>query len=291
MVFLTTPTLLTGQAIKWKETCLTTSEFDNRYASYSPDGKWIVFETNRDANWEIYVMDSQGKNLRRLTKDKADDRRPSWHPNGRKILFESNRDSAYAIYEMRIRSLKVKKMVDAPVGAQLVFASYGPQGQGIGAALKISDEESNIVMYRTKYPQLETLIKNGKRNTYPRFSPNGDEVLYFSRQDTENVDDEIYVFNMKTKQNRRLTHWPTHNFCPAWSADGTQVVYVTSMEEVRPELYIMDDTGGNPTRITYNKDGDTLPNWHPSEEKILFTGYRGGSFQICELYIHERPSK
>ena len=45
----------------------------------------------------------------------------------------------------------------------------------------------------------------------------------------------------------------------------------------------MDSNGNDKIRITRNEDGDTLPNWHPKENKILITGYRNGNFEICEL--------
>ena len=38
----------------------------------------IAFVSNRDGNWEIYVMNAKGKNQRRLTKNRGDDWSPSW---------------------------------------------------------------------------------------------------------------------------------------------------------------------------------------------------------------------
>ncbi len=51
----------------WKENCLTNNQFEDRYASYSPDRKWIVFESNRDGNWETYLMDWKGQSVKRLS--------------------------------------------------------------------------------------------------------------------------------------------------------------------------------------------------------------------------------
>jgi len=57
------------------------SAYDN-VPVWSPDGGQIAFESNRDGNWEIYVMDSDGSNLRRLTNNSAEDGTPAWSPNG-----------------------------------------------------------------------------------------------------------------------------------------------------------------------------------------------------------------
>ena len=78
-----------GQATGPAETNLTNHPSSDRYASFSPNGHKIVFESDREGHWDIYVMDFSGKNLERLTEHVSDDRRPSWHPDGESILFES----------------------------------------------------------------------------------------------------------------------------------------------------------------------------------------------------------
>jgi hypothetical protein len=57
-----------------------------------------VFDTTRDGNTELYVMDADGSNLRRLTNDPAEDWSASWSPRGDKIGFVSGREGVGAIY-------------------------------------------------------------------------------------------------------------------------------------------------------------------------------------------------
>ena len=70
--------------------------------SWSPDGRHIAFHSERDDNWDIYVMGSDGSNLRRLTNHEAGDGDPSWSPDGRHIAFESYRDGDIEIYVMEV---------------------------------------------------------------------------------------------------------------------------------------------------------------------------------------------
>ena len=70
------------------------------YPSWSPDGEKIVFDSKRDGNTDIYVMDTNGNNVKRLTTDPAYDRDPCWSPDGEKIVFVSNRDGNDEIYVM-----------------------------------------------------------------------------------------------------------------------------------------------------------------------------------------------
>ena len=59
--------------------------------SYSPDGKSIVFTSNRDGDLEIYVMDANGKNQRRITNGKGYDGGPFFSPDGKAILYRGDR--------------------------------------------------------------------------------------------------------------------------------------------------------------------------------------------------------
>ena len=77
--------------------------FRRRYdgqPAVSPDGKRITFVSNGDGNAEIYLMNSDGSGVLRLTRNVADDSSPHWSPDGRRIIFNSNRSGKYALYEI-----------------------------------------------------------------------------------------------------------------------------------------------------------------------------------------------
>lgn len=284
LVFLIIPDTLHSQVKLVNEKNLTNNTYDDRYASYSPSGKKILFESNRDGNWEIYLMDSNGMNQQRLTFNKIDDRRPSWHPRGEKILFESFSNGKSDLYVQDLKSLKIKKITNFERGEPR-FGSFSPDGKTIAISLKESDDKSNIVLLDTSGKIIRKLTIEDKRSYYPKWSKDGKEIVYFSRKDTDNQDDEIYKINLENGIEMRLTNWPKHNFCPSWSNDNSRIVYVTSMEGIRPEIYIMNSDGKNQVRITNNKDGDTLPYWSPNGSTILITGYRNGNYEICELEL------
>jgi len=89
---------------------------------WSPDGRQIAFDTTRDGNFEIYVMNADGSNQRRLTNHFNVDARPSWSPNGRQVVFHSSRDvphkteenstgySAFEIYVMDADGSNVRQL-------------------------------------------------------------------------------------------------------------------------------------------------------------------------------------
>jgi Tol biopolymer transport system component len=63
-----------------------------RIPAWSPDGRRIAFESVRDGNGEVYVINADGSGQRNLTRKPRDDFAPAWSPGGRKIAFLSNRD-------------------------------------------------------------------------------------------------------------------------------------------------------------------------------------------------------
>lgn len=68
--------------------------------SWSPDGRLIVFASDRDGDNEVYVMKVDGTDVLRLTENTVDDLDPSWSPDGSRIVFTSSRDGNAEIYTM-----------------------------------------------------------------------------------------------------------------------------------------------------------------------------------------------
>jgi Tol biopolymer transport system component len=59
---------------------LTDNAAEDMFPTWSPDGSQIAFQSDRDGNSEIYVMNADGINLRNLTNNPADDTLPAWYP-------------------------------------------------------------------------------------------------------------------------------------------------------------------------------------------------------------------
>lgn len=82
--------------------------------SASPDGRWIAFMSQRDGNWEVYRLGSDGRNLARLTRDPAADGLPVWSPDGRAIAFVSNRGGAWSIWAMNADGSHPRRLLLLP---------------------------------------------------------------------------------------------------------------------------------------------------------------------------------
>src|SRR5215472_9594336 len=70
---------------------LTDNQARDIYPRFSPDGNWIAFSSNREGNYDVYVIPAAGGKPRQLTYHSADDNVVGWSPDGKKILFQSSR--------------------------------------------------------------------------------------------------------------------------------------------------------------------------------------------------------
>jgi Tol biopolymer transport system component len=96
-----------------RATNLTAGKFrNNAFPDLTADGREMVFRSTRDGNKEIYLMNSDGTNVRRITNDPADDTMPSISPNGDMIAFSSDR--AGGLFQIYLQPIKDGKPEGAP---------------------------------------------------------------------------------------------------------------------------------------------------------------------------------
>ena len=75
-------------------------EINANFSEISTNQSQVVFSSDRDGNYEIYVMNSDGTGQTRLTENDSENYSPSWSPDGSQIVFQSYRDGNAEIYVM-----------------------------------------------------------------------------------------------------------------------------------------------------------------------------------------------
>jgi len=117
----------------------------------------------------------------------------------------------------------------------------------------------------------------------PRWAPDATRIAFTCYAPASGViSAQICVHSMETGKPMAFPRWHGTNSSPAWSPDGSQIMFMSSMYG-DPELFVVDANGGHPKRITYSAGVDTSPAWNPKTgQQVAFVSDRGG---IPQLYM------
>ena len=110
----------------------------------------------------------------------------------------------------------------------------------------------------------------------PRFSPNGQEVLYIS-YDTGSP--EVFYYNIANGENRRLGSFPGMTFAPHFAPDGSSVIFSLS-QDGNTDIWAMGLRGGERRRLTRSPSIETSPSYSPDGARIVFESDRSGKQQL-----------
>ena len=173
----------------------------------------IVFVSERDGPAEIYVMDANGKNRRRLTTNVWEEWDPSWSPDGEGIVFMSDRNDNFwdfGIYVMDADGGNQQELIKNDHDD--MDPSWSPNGERIAF---VSDRDGNLEIYVMDVDggNQQRLTKNDRLDWGPSWSPDGERIAFASERDKSY---EIYVMDADGGDQRKLTKNRQDDFSPAW---------------------------------------------------------------------------
>ena len=162
-------------------TRLTYDDADDYFSAWSPDSQRIAFDSYRDGNWEIYVMNADGSGLTRLTYNDADDHFSAWSPDSQRIAFFSDRDGNWEIYVINADGSGLANLTDHDAD-DYRFPGESPDGQRTAFT---SDRDGNYEIYvrNADGSELTRLTYNDADDYFSAWSPDSQRIAFFSDRD------------------------------------------------------------------------------------------------------------
>ena len=244
----------------------------------------IAFMFNRsERNGEIFVMNPDGKRVRRLTRHPQYDAVPAWSPDGQQITFMSFRDEHRIqvngiilgdIYVMNADGTNPINLTQSPERPDGV-SSWSPDGKQIAftSGELFNDDiltNSDIFVMDADGANPINLTNHEAQDQTPDWSPDGQRIAFSSNR---NGDWELYLMNADGANPINLTNHPAKDGKPDWSPDGNQIAF-TSDREGNLELYVMNADGTNPINLTNHPAEDNNASWSPDGTRIAFDSNR-----------------
>ncbi len=257
-------------------------------------GGRIVFASKRDENYDIYVMNADGSDQRRLTYHPAEDTDPSWSPDGTRIAFTSYRSGHFEIYVMNADGSNMRRLTHG--------GGWGPSWSPDGSLIAFTRFDTYSVVF----------VMNADGSNQRQLTPTSDEISIYgldwspdgtqmvcvvdyepSTIDYMDFNLEINILNIGEllegtadltflalpKVGERVNDWPS------WSPDGSQVVFSTQIAQHR-DLYIVNADGSNMRRLTLDDNYDEFaPTWSPDGTRIAYQGSAAGGWDIYTINV------
>jgi Tol biopolymer transport system component len=240
------------------------ADFD-AFPSISPDGRRIVFDSNRLRTGsepfntsDLFVMNTDGTGQTFLIRGSS----ATWSSDSKQIAFHASASGK-----------------GAPIKADPGAAKYDNDVfvLNVDDVLKNGGKPKNI----TNSPEAI--------DDDPDWSPKGEKIVFTSHAVTDNptnsVTAEIYVIDLDgTGKPERLTNNTEEERAPAWSPDGKRIVFSCRRGGPDFEICVMNADGTGQVQLTDNNVPDLTASWSPDGKRIVFHRRAGGRGQF-QLFL------
>ena len=243
-------------------------------ASFSPDGRWIVFTSKEDGDWEIYLYDYYEKRLQKVTDNTFSDTQPCFSPDSKHLAYASERDEGKAIYLLDLEQHKEERIVDFKAG-RIDTLVFSPDGERISFVLWESNGSGiHVIDIETK----GTIELRSKKtwNYHQEFSPDGSKIVFFGWNWSGPEKGLLAISDSDHDSLRELCEVQDAYSFADFSFDNKEVVVSSSSEGI----YAISLDGQNRRQIGDSKQA-VSPCFSPDGKRIAFIS--GKEIRIASL--------
>ena len=250
-------------------------------AQFTPDGKRIVFHSYRDNAGELWIMNRDGSNPKKITEGSNHDRWPLLSKDGNKIAFISRRDGNWDIFTVNTDGSDLKQITKTPVnelgasfspdGKQLVFSQAG-DGPNTAAKLILANADGS---------DQKTLVNEG---LWPQWNAANNKILFGKFSDNNRG---IYIYDVKSGKETLLVNKENSPSSAAWSQDGKSVYFVQNGKGGK-EIFQINSDGTELRNLGLKAQTDSRPMLSPDGYQLVWGHGRHGDPDLFSYDFHTK---
>lgn len=232
--------------------------------------------------FDIFSMNPDGGDVRRLTTNPDTDRQPDWSPHGTDIAYSIDKpDSAvnFEVARMTAAGTEHLRLTRTPDGQASSQPSWLPGGRAILFRRSASGRRSTIWQMGTRGENPALRFAPPHPPLYQSFAPDGRRIAYAAiLSPMGDTDRGIFTLPVGGGEPTPLFDVVgAYDSAPNWSPDGTQIAFESNADvgganpDRDMEIWVMGADGSRPTQLTSNAAHDEGPNWSPDGRMLAYT--------------------
>lgn len=193
--------------------------------------KQIAFESRRDGNKEIYIIQLDGENLINLTNHLGDDQEPDWSPDGNQIAFSSDRDGDFDIWVMDADGSNLVNITNT--NEDEFYPRWSPDGKQI-LYQSLIDDNLDIYVITLDDGNITRLTHNPFNDYHASWSPDGKQIVFVSErggdllsseQGKDLYEPELYVMDIKSAITKIVSS--NYGIAPQWISQD-EIIFISN---------------------------------------------------------------
>lgn len=221
------------------------------YPRLSKDGRRILYQSNHDGRWQLYIMDRTSGNHSPLMSDPHNNNFPDWSRDNAWIAFTSDRDGNEEIYLMQSDGKHLRRITTDP--GRDIHPYFSPDGKYLLFNSTRGNGSFDIYRYTLADSTLHRLSDTPQNETCARYSPDMKQIVYLKNDASS---DDVFLADAANQQARNLTQTPfSTDGWPAFSPDG-QWIYWSSQESGIYHIYRIRTDGSSKQKLTRAAAGE-----------------------------------
>lgn len=240
----------------------------------------IAFVSNRDGNKEIYLMDYDGSNQRRITFHNSLSITPDWSPDNERLVYTSFARGTSDLYIVNRRG-GGRFRIDTGVGLN-TSPTFSPDGKTIAFVGSVRGNP-DIYTISDDGSGMRRLTTGTSIESTPAWSPTGRQISFTS---SRSGSPQIYVMDAEGTNVRRISFEGEWNDDATWAPSGDLLAY-TSRVNGRFQIRLMN-LATQQSSVIAGEGSNEQPAWSPDGKSLVFMSNRTGRWQIYRIGVDGR---